>query len=127
VLIDAIVIGEDGSGTNVGVFTNLSIPHIRKVWDLGATAYLGVLGLNKGPDFALRSQVGALSQVGKRTHFGAFLNGAVLNYHVWANYCHWSNLGCSAKMCPWMQYGVLANGNLNVNPCGVRVQNGNSR
>src|SRR5690606_31134216 len=59
VLLDPVVVGEDGARADVGALADLGVADVGEVRHLGAVADLGVLGLDEGADLALHTQPGA--------------------------------------------------------------------
>ena len=71
VLGDAVVVGEDRAGPDVGALTDLGVADVAEVGHLGALADLRVLGLHEGADLAAGPEPGAGPQVGERADDGA--------------------------------------------------------
>ena len=65
-LRDAVVVGEDRAGADVGALADLGVADVGQVRDLGAVADLGVLGLDERADLAAGAELGARA-AGRRT------------------------------------------------------------
>ena len=69
VLVDAVVVGEDRAGADVGALADLGVADVRQVRDLRARADVGVLGLDERADLAAARRArcrGAGRRTGRR-------------------------------------------------------------
>ena len=66
VLVDAVVVGRNRAGANVGALADRGVADVREVRHFGPAAEGGVLQLDEGAHFALVADDGTRAQVGER-------------------------------------------------------------
>ena len=141
-LVDAVVVDEDGGSTNVGIIADGGVTDIRQVRHLCAAADLRLLCLDEAAQLAFFTHDDAGADVGKRADLRVAANDrvkAVRAHHM----CAFTNLhvgqgGVGADLgaigdgrgTPQLGVGVngdiLANGHVDADPGGVGINDGSA-
>ena len=142
VLHQTVVVGENGTRTNVGALTDGGVANVGQVRNLRAVTNLRVLGLAEGAELRPLTQGRTGAQVGEGTDGCALANhgakavgaddGSVcLNGHigqggVGANGCAGGNGGRAVQLHAGQEGHVILDAHGHVNPGVLRVDNGHA-
>src|SRR3954451_4151080 len=74
VLAEAVVVGGDGAGADVGPLPHVGVAEVGQVGDFGPGADVGVLHLHERPHLGALADHRARAQVGERAHQGAVVD-----------------------------------------------------
>ena len=84
-LVGAIVITGNGTGTNIHITAELGITNITKMIDLATWSNINLFGFYKVAYFSILGQPCSGSQPGKRTHLTTSGNVGIFNYTISVN------------------------------------------
>src|SRR6185312_9837377 len=139
----AVVIDEHAGGADVAVFADIGVPDVGQMRHFGAGADRGVLGFDERAQLAVVAQHGAGPQVGERADGGPGADGrrgAVGSHHggavadadvgqggVRTDDAMPAELGAAQQLGPRVDDRVAANRDVDVDPGGGGVDDGDAR
>src|SRR5690242_3722248 len=139
----AVVVDKHAGRADVAVFADVRVPDVGQVRHFGAGADGGVLGLDERAELAVVAQHRAGAQVGERSdgragtdrrrgavrahHRGAVADADVRQGGVRADDAVAADLSAAKQLRPRLNDGVAPDGDVDVDPDGARIDDGDAR